>query len=400
MGQVHISCLSNRDPVPSHLPDDKSEAFSIACLSRDGCVNNNSLEGHDDPMLLDRRMSHKLGGGIPASLFRGPKQHNPHSSSASSSTSAPPPIADEPVGSVGSDVAVPTYGEVPSRRIVELETAVLNLKGENEHLWRAREDLESDNRRLRRTLQDMECQKAWRTFDVVERHYKQLERHRQRRENDACDVDSAPTEHGSEEEVVSNASSSPARGRREDVVMAAAGAPTMTLQPRMRSVGGGGRRPAAPRTPRTLPSRRSTPLTPEAKPEDMPVGRYPTVALRGRSHSVPVGPSPWELPAEMWKDPTNSAVGTEDSSNLKLSRNGAGEHTSLPHRGRPDYSSMVTEAEDTDGISSTEGTDEDQSQLEGLPMLQIVDPVEERLAWGHIPSLSLSETARSADSES
>lgn len=54
------------------------------------------------------------------------------------------------------------------------------LQHENDSLNRANTDLQRDVDKLKNALRKQSSEKAWRTFDVVEHHYRQLERHRKR----------------------------------------------------------------------------------------------------------------------------------------------------------------------------------------------------------------------------
>lgn len=83
----------------------------------------------------------------------------------------------------------------------KLQTVVASIEGlqhENEQLHRANTDLQRDLTKLRnaltkRRLLQSHGDRAWRMFDVVEQHYKQLEHHRQRRETGS----DLPTDAGS-----------------------------------------------------------------------------------------------------------------------------------------------------------------------------------------------------------
>jgi len=60
----------------------------------------------------------------------------------------------------------------------DLQEELLRLRSENGNLLHSNCALAKENVGLRRELEEHELQKTWRTFDVVEQHYRQLERHR------------------------------------------------------------------------------------------------------------------------------------------------------------------------------------------------------------------------------
>jgi len=60
----------------------------------------------------------------------------------------------------------------------DLRDEMLMLRTENGQLLDSNSGLAKENLRLRRQLEEHELQKMWRTFDVVEQHYLQLEHHR------------------------------------------------------------------------------------------------------------------------------------------------------------------------------------------------------------------------------
>merc|ERR1712032_65665 len=53
------------------------------------------------------------------------------------------------------------------------------LRDENGQLQEINNGLQSENKRLWKMLDEQEAAKAWSSFDIVEEHYRQLERHRQ-----------------------------------------------------------------------------------------------------------------------------------------------------------------------------------------------------------------------------
>merc|ERR1740121_2974796 len=65
--------------------------------------------------------------------------------------------------------------------------AFRDMQGRHEEMQRLNLNLQRDNERLRSALQEQSSETQWHMFDVVERHYKQLEHHRQRMQTGSGD---------------------------------------------------------------------------------------------------------------------------------------------------------------------------------------------------------------------
>mmetsp|Transcript_83232 Transcript_83232/g.269427 ORF Transcript_83232/g.269427 Transcript_83232/m.269427 type:complete len:237 (+) Transcript_83232:186-896(+) len=68
-----------------------------------------------------------------------------------------------------------------SDRMDTMQSSISALQSENDRLQSISLDLENDNQTLRSTLSEQNTHREWKRFDIIERHYKQLEQHRQRR---------------------------------------------------------------------------------------------------------------------------------------------------------------------------------------------------------------------------
>lgn len=75
--------------------------------------------------------------------------------------------------------------------VEEMHTALLALRRDNLDLQRENRTLADQNTHLQRTLADEAAAKLWSDFDVVEEHYRQIERHRAGADVRSCDADFA-----------------------------------------------------------------------------------------------------------------------------------------------------------------------------------------------------------------
>mmetsp|Transcript_90494 Transcript_90494/g.194141 ORF Transcript_90494/g.194141 Transcript_90494/m.194141 type:complete len:190 (-) Transcript_90494:31-600(-) len=141
---------------------------------------------------------------------------------------------------VPQSAARPTSGEEISDlegRITLLEAHLAEMLDTSQELHRSRADLARTNGRLRRALEENNSQKVWDRITVVERHYKQLERHRMRmlfQARDGCNEG----ESGTGASTVSSCESTPRLGDlstpRDAVVSIPSKTPRVELTPRPR----------------------------------------------------------------------------------------------------------------------------------------------------------------------
>lgn len=73
----------------------------------------------------------------------------------------------------------------------EMHRALLSLQQDHLDLQLENRTLAAQNTHLRRALEDEEAAKVWADFDVVEEHYRQIERHRASAEVGGCHADLA-----------------------------------------------------------------------------------------------------------------------------------------------------------------------------------------------------------------
>mmetsp|Transcript_56165 Transcript_56165/g.87465 ORF Transcript_56165/g.87465 Transcript_56165/m.87465 type:complete len:190 (-) Transcript_56165:169-738(-) len=64
--------------------------------------------------------------------------------------------------------------------VTELHSEMNRLRQENGKLLEANSNLSSVNRKLNRNLSEHEAARTWAHFDIVEEHYREIERHRRR----------------------------------------------------------------------------------------------------------------------------------------------------------------------------------------------------------------------------
>lgn len=79
----------------------------------------------------------------------------------------------------------------------ELQEEMFRLREENAGYVQVNRSLTSENSQLNRTIEEQDAAKAWTQFDIVEEHYKHIERHRRAMDDgeelghDFCEGDSA-----------------------------------------------------------------------------------------------------------------------------------------------------------------------------------------------------------------